>query len=133
MARHKRLLIDSVTAMEIENSGKIRQELRLEFEARRQAETDRRRGEVLRWLSPYPAREILGRHRSARLLCPESGRWLLKHPKFDGWFNPQYCTSPLLWITGILGAGKSRSCDGPARDLNMLTPARTRQIGSCPP
>ncbi|KAK0732942.1 hypothetical protein B0T26DRAFT_682391 [Lasiosphaeria miniovina] len=107
MARHKRLLAEGVGAMEIENSGKIRQELRLEFEARRRVETDRRRDEVVRWLSPYPTREILGRHRKARSICPDSGDWLLKTPKFDGWISPQYCTNPLLWITGILGAGKS--------------------------
>lgn len=106
-ARHKRLLAEGVSAMEVENSGKIRQELREEFERQRQIETDRRRDEVIRWLSPSPSRELLGRHREARKICPDSGDWLLKSPIFDGWFNPKYSTNPLLWITGILGAGKS--------------------------
>ncbi|OCL10848.1 hypothetical protein AOQ84DRAFT_425849, partial [Glonium stellatum] len=38
---------------------------------------------------------------------PESGLWLVNDGRMQSWLNPDMCGSPLLWVTGIPGAGKT--------------------------
>ena len=36
---------------------------------------------------------------------PGTGRWLLTVDKYQSWFNIDLCSTPLLWMNGIPGAG----------------------------
>ncbi|KAH8691089.1 hypothetical protein GQ44DRAFT_636325, partial [Phaeosphaeriaceae sp. PMI808] len=38
---------------------------------------------------------------------PGTGDWLLGNERFSSWFNPYPRTAPLLWLSGIPGAGKT--------------------------
>ncbi|KAK3988674.1 hypothetical protein QBC44DRAFT_328722 [Cladorrhinum sp. PSN332] len=104
MARHTRLLAQGVGFVQLEELSNTRREAQQRFQIQRQDEVDRRRRETISWLNPYPSQ--LRKYQDARL-CPDAGKWLLKNNRFQGWFDPTFCANPLLWITGIPGAGKS--------------------------
>ena len=63
---------------------------------------------VKQWLLAADCKAQQDRYRNTRSICPNAGNWLLEHPKFQEWFNPDYCTIPLLWLNGIPGAGRIR-------------------------
>ncbi|KAK4220845.1 hypothetical protein QBC38DRAFT_493303 [Podospora fimiseda] len=107
MARHRRLLAEGIAFVQLEELNIIRRDAQRRFEVERQAEVDRRRKETISWLNPYNSQLTLEKYREARISCPDAGGWLLKIARFRGWFDPTFCTEPLLWITGIPGAGKS--------------------------
>lgn len=106
MERHTRLLDHGVSFVQLEETENIRRDLQQRFETQRREEVDRRRREVISWLNPYPSQ--LRKYQDARL-CPDAGSWLLNNGRFRGWFDPIFCTEPLLWITGIPGAGTCSS------------------------
>ncbi|KAI1358262.1 hypothetical protein F5Y08DRAFT_333252 [Xylaria arbuscula] len=67
----------------------------------------RRRESVLRWLSAASIEAVHEGHVHARSENPDAGLWLLNDPHFQKWFDPIFCSTPLLWLNGIPGAGKS--------------------------
>lgn len=38
---------------------------------------------------------------------PSTGRWILKHESITNWMDADVPTTPITWMTGIPGAGKS--------------------------
>jgi hypothetical protein len=59
---------------------------------------------VQRWLCSLDAQT---RHETAaKSRYATSGDWLLKDPTFTRWFDFHYGDEPLLWLSGIPGAGK---------------------------
>ncbi|KAI1563089.1 hypothetical protein PtrEW13061_012073 [Pyrenophora tritici-repentis] len=38
---------------------------------------------------------------------PGTGQWFLQKNRFRSWFDPNFCSTPLLWMNGIPGAGKT--------------------------
>jgi len=78
-----------------------------ERRSRRETENRRRYLAVLEWLSPAPYEQDLERYSSVRAACPGTGRWLLDDDRFKFWFDPDYCSTRLLWISGKPGAGKT--------------------------
>ncbi|KAK0716576.1 hypothetical protein B0T21DRAFT_296583 [Apiosordaria backusii] len=105
MARHRRLLENGATFAQLEEVSNLRRNIEREFEIQRKFELDRQRNDVIAWLNPAPP--PLEKYREARAWCPGAGKWLLESPRFQDWFHPAFCRNPLLWITGIPGAGKS--------------------------
>ncbi|KAK0654181.1 hypothetical protein QBC41DRAFT_386563, partial [Cercophora samala] len=105
MARHRRLLENGATLAQLEEISNFRRNVEQQFEIQRKSELDRQRNETITWLNPAPP--PLEKYRDARAWCLGAGRWLLESQPFQDWFHPDFCKSPLLWITGIPGAGKS--------------------------
>lgn len=58
------------------------------------------------WLAAPDVYEDQERGQEARSRHPQSGRWLLKKPRFSSWFDLSYNADPILWIHGKPGSGK---------------------------
>ncbi|EON66484.1 hypothetical protein W97_05582 [Coniosporium apollinis CBS 100218] len=79
-----------------------------EHARRKKAENDKLLATVLRWLDPLPVRdtyeEILGG------MVDDSCKWLFDKPEYVQWVDQ--CQDggqlPILWVSGIPGAGKTR-------------------------
>jgi hypothetical protein len=106
MKQHRRLLESQVGIVEFEEIQKAQQFAEVAFQNARDADLDRRRSKVLQWLSPSSAETIQESCEKARLKYPGTGQWLLRDDRFKKWFHPDICSNPLLWLTGIPGAGK---------------------------
>jgi len=66
--------------------------------------THRQKQQVLKWLSAADARSDQDHHRRYRDKM-NSGHWLLRNKRFQAWIDPRSHSAPLLWVTGIPGAG----------------------------
>jgi hypothetical protein len=80
-----------------------------EFARMRDNESRRQLKEVIEWLGASKRTTIDHAEFSRRRkLVLGTGRWLLEHDKVINWINPQVVPpSSVLWINGIMGAGKS--------------------------
>ncbi|KAI2628485.1 hypothetical protein GGR54DRAFT_587349 [Hypoxylon sp. NC1633] len=107
MKRHRHLIESHATLVQFEEIQKLRDSAKLEFEAYQRAERDRRRLRVIQWLSPFSAGSLQEQYRDTRSICKDAGHWLVHDARFQRWFSPSGCLSPLLWINGIPGAGKT--------------------------
>ncbi|KAI1316482.1 hypothetical protein F5Y16DRAFT_393125 [Xylariaceae sp. FL0255] len=68
----------------------------------------RRLREVHIWLNATNVEIDQEAHSRVRADYPETGKWLLENSSFKEWFDPNYVTdTPLLWINGMAGAGKT--------------------------
>jgi hypothetical protein len=74
------------------------------FECLHREETDRQKQFVLKWLSAADTMSDQDHHRGCRNI-PDSGQWLLENKRFQAWLDPNSDAAPLLWTTGIPGAG----------------------------
>jgi hypothetical protein len=106
MARHRRLIESRASLMQYEEVRKIRQQEEEETERTRQTDKRRRHQEVMQWLSPFIPDDLQESYRAIRAICPDAGRWFLETPKVQDWLSPRYCSTPLLWLNGIPGAGE---------------------------
>jgi hypothetical protein len=102
--RHKHLIESQASIVEYEAIQDLRSQSKAFFEKHRIEELDRRRLCVQRWLCPL---DVQTRHETAaKSRYATSGDWLLKDPTFLKWFDFDYGDEPLLWLSGIPGAGK---------------------------
>jgi hypothetical protein len=106
MERHRLLVLESANFTQFQEIQSIRNNANNAFEREEKTNEDLRRLVVKQWLSAADWEAQQNRHRSARSICANAGGWLLEHPQFQKWFSPDYCTTPLLWLSGIPGAGK---------------------------
>ena len=60
---------------------------------------------VLHWLSAPNMERDQENLRTIRADRPNSGRWIASTDKFRAWYDQDFCSSPLLWLCGIPGAG----------------------------
>jgi hypothetical protein len=105
--RHKSLIESQATIVEYELLQDLRAQSQRQFEEQRLAELDRKRLSVQQWLCPLDART---RHEiAARKRHGNSGDWIFKHATFESWYDFNYGNEPLLWLSGIPGAGKVTS------------------------
>ncbi|KAI0123678.1 hypothetical protein BJ170DRAFT_640053 [Xylariales sp. AK1849] len=108
MRRHKQLIESRATIMQFEEVQLFRQTAEEEFKKRNREETDHRRQVVTQWLSPFNPEDLQESYREIRSMCPDAGRWLIDDDhRFKQWFDPKFCLTPLLWVSGIPGAGKT--------------------------
>lgn len=105
LKEHKRLIESRATIMQLQETIAIRKRVEAGFSDELKAEQDRQRDEAKAWLSGFDNSGEQSRYREARI-CPGSGEWLLNDNKFENWHSFDFCTTPLLWLTGIPGAGK---------------------------
>ncbi|KAK0705713.1 hypothetical protein B0H67DRAFT_498262 [Lasiosphaeris hirsuta] len=62
---------------------------------------------VIQWLSHFNCEGVQNQYRQKRSICQNPGSWLIGNAIFREWLNPSHCSSPLLWLSGIPGAGKT--------------------------
>jgi hypothetical protein len=74
------------------------------FDNLRREETQRQKQYVLKWLSAADAMSDQDHHRDCRKIS-DSGQWLLQNKRFRAWHDTDSLSAPLLWVTGIPGAG----------------------------
>lgn len=93
---------------QIRESLAFRKEAENRFEADLRNEDLRRSHDVFNWLRATDVETDQYDLLKARADYPNTGRWLLDLPVFKDWFDPQYATiPPLLWLSGMPGAGKT--------------------------
>jgi hypothetical protein len=68
-------------------------------------ETQRCRYVTRQWLSAGNYEADQETYSNVRKGYPGTGQWLMEFDKFKAWFNPSSCITPLLWLSGIPGAG----------------------------
>ncbi|KAI0376807.1 hypothetical protein F5Y04DRAFT_273551 [Hypomontagnella monticulosa] len=107
MRRHRQLIESRATLIQFEAVQTHRRLTEVKFQEMYEADLTRRRAAVLLWLSPANVEEIHERHTLARSGNPSAGQWLMSDNRFQKWFDPLYCSTPLLWLNGKPGAGKS--------------------------
>ncbi|KAI3572907.1 hypothetical protein IWW34DRAFT_636599 [Fusarium oxysporum f. sp. albedinis] len=107
LRRHKSLIESRASIIEFETIQQLRTSALENFRELRSAETSRKQAAVIKWLSPPAVEAIHERHINARVSDPQSCRWIFDDPSFQNWSDPLYCSTPLLWINGKPGAGKS--------------------------
>lgn len=102
----KSLLETDASLTEVNDIQITREASHEDFQIMRRKELDDRRASVQQWLG---FASIETRHEDASTdRHPGTGKWLLQHPKFQAWFDITYCMTPVLWLNGKPGAGKSR-------------------------
>ncbi|KAF5686302.1 zinc finger C2H2-type integrase DNA-binding protein [Fusarium circinatum] len=78
---------------------------------------------VCHWLQPIDPAADQDLFSKIRAEYPGTGRWLLDNETFKGWFNLRYARiPPLLWITGLPGAGKTVLTSLIVEEVQKLTP-----------
>jgi len=105
IARNKRLIENRVSITQFEEIQNHQNTALHNFQRDKAAQEIYCRARVTQWLSPFNSEIEQDRHRRTRLVCKDPGRWLLNDPKLQKWFNDSYCSTPLLWLSGIPGAG----------------------------
>ncbi|PGH01881.1 hypothetical protein AJ80_08953 [Polytolypa hystricis UAMH7299] len=107
IARNRRLIESPFSVAEFE-ANQIRQlDSMYSFERDKADQAVRRRATVMQWLSPFHCEAEQDKHRKTRSVGKDPGRWLLDDTRFKEWFSPNCCSTPLLWLSGIPGAGKT--------------------------
>ncbi|KAJ4283695.1 hypothetical protein NW764_001253 [Fusarium oxysporum] len=78
---------------------------------------------VYHWLRPIDPATDQDRFSKIRAEYPGTGRWLLNNETFKGWFDLRYARiPPLLWLTGLPGAGKTILTSLIVEEAQKLTP-----------
>lgn len=107
MERHRKLVVEQASIVHFQESQKLRALAEMNSRERQDEYLRRRWLDVQRWLSAYNSTRQQEICISAKSECPGSGQWLLTHNQFAGWSDLYYCRTPLLWLNGIPGAGKT--------------------------
>lgn len=104
---HGLLVQNQATLSQIEDYRKSTQIQNYKLQSILDEQENRRLREVFAWLSAPNVENDQHDYSKIRKEYPGTGRWLLRVRAFEEWFDPRCPTiPPLLWMTGIPGAGK---------------------------
>jgi hypothetical protein len=109
LSRHTALIDRQASLEEYQSAQVARLQSQQYFEEARAAELDRRRVIVQQWLGSTTAQTRHDSHITTRHPC--TGDWLFRDPRFQKWFDFDYCTDPILWLSGMPGAGMKAQLD----------------------
>jgi len=107
MRRHRHLIESQASIVQFQESLKLRKFAEGKFEDIQKEFVQARWPAVRQWLTAYNSKKQQDFCAKKRAECPDSGQWLLTHDRFMNWLDPIYCTTPLLWLNGNPGAGKT--------------------------
>ncbi|KAK0631420.1 hypothetical protein B0T14DRAFT_2863 [Immersiella caudata] len=105
--RHRRLLENHANLVLFEEIMVIRDS---QVESRKAEREDRRREQQTRvraWLAHEDMQSDQDYNAGLRNSFPGTGLWILKKRLLRAWFDPESKADPILWLTGIPGAGKT--------------------------
>ncbi|KAF2642210.1 hypothetical protein P280DRAFT_449775 [Massarina eburnea CBS 473.64] len=123
LRRHKSLIESQASLVQFEEIQNMRNQSQTHFEEYRLNELNRKRLSIQQWLCPL---DVQSRHEDAsESRYGNSGDWLLKDPRFVKWFDFDYCAEPLLWLSGIPGAGKTVLASRVVEECRKISRART--------
>ncbi|RDW70893.1 uncharacterized protein DSM5745_08404 [Aspergillus mulundensis] len=119
---HKSLLESQANLIQFAEYRKFVSEEK-ENHRRRKDDDDRRKQVAVRdWLQPANTSGDQEKHSEQRLHHPESGKWILSNIHIRAWSDPNVTSTPLLWLTGIPGAGKTILASLLIQKLRTRTP-----------
>ncbi|KAK0115665.1 hypothetical protein ONS96_014111 [Cadophora gregata f. sp. sojae] len=107
LQNHKILIQNHASVIHIQEMQRERAFVRNEFRLAEEARSQRKRLDVVTWLSAFDPILDHEAAMTARIMYPSSGRWLLQESKMKAWLDHNIGSSPLLWMNGIPGAGKT--------------------------
>ncbi|KAJ5090487.1 hypothetical protein N7532_009171 [Penicillium argentinense] len=103
-----RQLAESGRGRSIQEFEQARQIADSNHRAQLQLEEKRQMKKVFDWLRAPNTDFEHYKLKKTREIYPNTGRWLLEHPSFKEWLDPDYAKiPPLLWLNGIPGSGKT--------------------------
>ena len=109
MREHRKLIESTASVATFEEILRAREIAAMSLASIKEEETNKRREVVYQWLSAANTEIDQETHQKAREPYPGTGHWLLKANRFNAWFDPDFCSTHLLWLCGIPGAGKSHT------------------------
>lgn len=121
IARNKRLIENQVSIVDFEAIRTDSALAEQKFQRQKAAQDGDRRAMVAQWLSPFNADTEQDRHRKARSICKDPGRWLFNNAQFQQWFEIKGRLTPFLWLSGIPGAGMNSLLAGQKKVNRILT------------
>lgn len=80
--------------------------LKLNMETQKEQESLRRREFVHQWLLAANCEADQETYTKVRKSNPATNDWLFAMDRFNSWYDPMYCSTHLLWLNGIPGAGE---------------------------
>ncbi|KAK8851009.1 zinc finger protein [Apiospora arundinis] len=124
IAKRRSLIESQASPSQIEEARKDIQRSRRIEELEFDEQTLRRIRDVLNWLRPTNVDVDQADLVETRAGYPRTGHWLLENKLFKEWFDPRFPTiPPLLWLTGIPGAGKTMLASLVVQKARELNPA----------
>lgn len=105
----KELLIQTASVWHFQEAQDSRMRISLEFEAQKRRDDQHRQSSVLDWLSHVSCQNRHEELRQERRVYPDSTRWVFNTTQVSEWFWGSETSSPVLWISGIPGAGRVHS------------------------
>ncbi|KAL2843331.1 hypothetical protein BJY01DRAFT_264318 [Aspergillus pseudoustus] len=106
-ARNRRLMENQVSFVDFETIRKDDLISARTLEREKEAQAEHCRDTVRHWLSPFNFELDHFSHREKRSVCEDPGRWLLDSVEYKTWASHADVLNPLLWLSGIPGAGKT--------------------------
>lgn len=108
LGRHKQLVECRATLSQYRMYQEDIRELNSKLDEQIAEEQKKKMNAVREWLAvgSQPQEDHDG-YRDIRLEFPSTGHWILKHESITDWMDADVPTSPLAWLTGIPGAGKT--------------------------
>ncbi|KAI1451390.1 putative zinc finger protein [Annulohypoxylon moriforme] len=126
IARRRSLIENEASLFQIEEARKEIQQSRKNTDDQFNEQNLHRLHHVYNWLKAFNVQNDQDDFSKVRAKYPGTGRWLLENTVFKEWFHPQYATiPPLLWLNGILGAGKTVLTSLVVEEARKLNPAPT--------
>lgn len=100
------LIESQATVSQFSEILETRRRIELQFDDERANEVRKRRMVVHQWLAAANCSADQEACTKVRREHPGTGKWLLRENRFCSWFDPILCSTHMLWMNGIPGAGK---------------------------
>lgn len=106
LREHRSLIESQASLTQFAEILRTRELADIALDKSNEVEKCRRRETVYQWLSPAKSEVDQETYMKIRQEYPDTGHWLLKVNRFHSWFDPVFCSTQLLWLNGIPGAGQ---------------------------
>jgi len=104
--RYRKTLVETrASSMQFLQARQLHLRMIAESKSQIQSDSLQQKRSVAEWLAPANVEIFQKAGREARQQSSGSGEWLLTRDVFRSWCHPASIVTPLLWITGIPGAG----------------------------
>ncbi|CEN61886.1 hypothetical protein ASPCAL08533 [Aspergillus calidoustus] len=121
---HKMLLESQASLVEFTEHRKSVAEREEKYRREKDDEDRRKRRAVRNWLSAANSGDDQANYIHESANYPGTGEWILRDSLVGAWSNPSIMTTPLLWLTGIPGAGKTILAARIVQELQKSSPEK---------